>query len=50
MQRYRILTGTDWRGDTYYNVYDTERRITIGRRFYAMVHAQDYVKSLLRRN
>lgn len=49
MQRYRIFPGTDCRGDTYFNVYDTERRIMLGRRFYAKVHAQDYVESLIKR-
>lgn len=49
MERYRIIAGTDWRGDTYFNVYDTERRIMLGRRFYAKVHAQDYVESLIKR-
>lgn len=48
MERYIILNGTDWRGDTYYNVYDRETRITLGRRFYAKVHAQDYIESLVR--
>lgn len=48
MERYRIIAGTDWRGDRYFNVYDMERRITIGRRFYAMVQAQDYVESLIK--
>lgn len=50
MERYRILPGTDWRGDTCFNVYDTEKRIMLGRYFYAVVHAQDYVESLERRH
>ena len=43
--RFTIIRGTDWRGDAYWNVYDNNRRIAIGPRFYAEVHAQDYIEA-----
>jgi len=46
MRRYEIHRGTDWRGDAYWLVYDTFRRIGVGPRFYAWVHAMDYVEAL----
>jgi hypothetical protein len=46
LMRYRILRGTDWRGDATFSIYDNMNRISIGPRFYAEVHAEDYISSL----
>jgi hypothetical protein len=46
MRRFNILRGTDWRGDAYWVVYDIDLHIGVGPRFYARVHALDYIEAL----
>lgn len=44
--RYTILTGTDWRGDAIFYVYDNHVRITVGPVLHTRASAHSYIATL----